>query len=88
MIAVDLTIDPQTLVRVRYLDIGGAEHELVAVTCRYVPVTQTDGRRGIAFEVLWDPAEQTPPQPYWCPQGRLRRLLFPPARVRHVRPYQ
>ena len=88
MIGIDLTVDPRSLLRVRYRDSAGIEQERVALTCRYVPVTAVGRGPSVALEVLWDPAEQSPAQPYWCPQDRLQRLIMAPAKLLRVRPFR
>jgi hypothetical protein len=82
----DLRVDPERLVVVRYDDPAAGPAEVLAIACRYAPVVQEGGRR-IAIEVLWDPAEQAPHAPYYCPRERLARRLVEPARVLAVRPY-
>ena len=80
-------IDPQALVIVTFEEPLGVSNEVLAVSCSYVPATTKLGQRVIVLEVWSDPGHRTPQAPYYCPAGRLKRILIAPTRVRHVRPY-
>jgi hypothetical protein len=80
-------VDPQDLVIVTFEEPLGFPHEILAVSCAYVPFTTDKGQRVIALEVWSDPAHPAPQEPYYCPAGRLKRIRIAPRRVRQVRPY-
>ncbi|HET7501583.1 MAG TPA: hypothetical protein VFK02_11285 [Kofleriaceae bacterium] len=85
----EILVDPQRLVRVRFLDpTQRTEQLLVALTCSYVPVRSTDGTVRIAVELVADPAMQNPAVPYYCDPLRLQRSLIPPSSLRGITPYQ
>jgi hypothetical protein len=61
-----------------------------AVSCRYIPVTvlgQQQHRKVVAIEVLHDPANPTPAQPYYCNPALLEKIVLPSQSLQHVRPY-
>jgi hypothetical protein len=66
----DILVDPQRLLRIRFLDAAREDQNLVALTCGYVPVRSSDGTARVAVEIVIDPAMQNPGVPYYCdPQG-------------------
>ncbi len=85
VIATQLLIDPQRLLRVAFQQ-GGRDREVVAVTCRYVPVDNR-GQRQVAIEVAFDPDNERPSEVYYCPEQRLSRLLLAPGQIRRISPY-
>lgn len=85
----EVAVDPENLIKVRCLHpVLGTEMLLVALACAYVPVTGMNGRRQVAVEVVYDPAEQNPAVPYYADPMRLQQLLIPPGHLRGVHPYR
>ena len=82
-----LLVQPAQLLVVTYED-GNFRHDVLAITCRYVPVAQPGGQRALAVEVLADPAQPQPTEPYYCPPERLRRILIAPKRIKKIRPFR
>lgn len=78
-------VDPERMLVVTVRK-GGPNQEIVSVSCRYVPVGSGD-RRQIAVELAFDPKNNKPTQPYYCPTERLQRVLLAPRDVVRIRPY-
>ena len=87
MTSYDILVDPERLLRVRFLDPARTEQNLVALTCGYVPVHGTDGRIRVAVEIVVDPMMQNPAVPYYCDPQRLQRYLVAPGDLRGIMPY-
>jgi len=61
-----------------------------AISCRYIQVTvqvQQRHQQVVAVEVLHDPANPTPAQPYYCNPDRLEQIVLPSQALQQVRPY-
>jgi len=88
MTSYELLVDPQRLLRVRFLDPAGhTEQSLVALTCAYVPARGPDGKHRVAVEIVVDPAMQNPGVAYYCDPQRLQRHVIPPGSLRGIHPY-
>lgn len=87
MSSYDILIDPQRLMRVKFLDPARVEQNMVALTCGYVPARGSDARVRVAVEIVVDPAEQNPAVPYYCDPQRLQRYLVAPGDLRGIMPY-
>jgi hypothetical protein len=83
----EMLVDPQRLLRVRFLDATRAEQDLVALTCAYVPVHSSTGKLQVAVEVVVDPAMQNPGVAYYCDPQRLQHHIIPPGHLRGILPY-
>jgi hypothetical protein len=83
----EMLVDPQRLLRVRFLDATRAEQDLVALTCAYVPVRSITGKLQVAVEVVVDPAMQNPGVAYYCDPQRLQHHIIPPGHLRGILPY-
>jgi hypothetical protein len=84
----ELLVDPQRLLRVRFMDLTQqTEQSMVALTCAYVPVRGPDGKPRVAVEIVEDPAMQNPGVAYYCDPQRLRRHVIPPGCLRGIHPY-
>jgi hypothetical protein len=62
-----------------------------AISCRYIPVTvqiQGQPRRVVAVEVLHDPANPMPAQPYYCNPELLEKIVLPSQSLQQVKPYE
>lgn len=87
MTSYEILVDPQRLLRIRFLDAAREEQNLVALTCAYIPARSSDGTARVAVEIVVDPAMQNPGVPYYCdPQG-LRHYVIPPGHLRGIHPY-
>jgi hypothetical protein len=60
MSSYDMFVDPERLLRIRFLEPGSSEQILVALTCVYVPARSSDGTSRVAVEIIVDPAMQNP----------------------------
>jgi hypothetical protein len=87
MSSYELLVDPQRLLRVRYLDAARSEQHVVALTCAYVPVHTASGSAQVAVEIVVDPAMQNPVVPYYCDPQRLQHQVIPPGHLRGIHPY-
>ena len=61
-----------------------------AISCRYIPATvQIHGqpRRVVAVEVLHDPTNPTPAQPYYCNPALLEKIVLPSQSLQLMKPY-
>jgi hypothetical protein len=87
MTTYEILVDPQRLLRVRFLDAARAEQRLVALTCAYVPVRGNTGKLQVAVEIVVDPAMQNPGVAYYCDPQRLQHHVIPPGHLRGVHPY-
>jgi hypothetical protein len=83
----EVAVDPENLVTVKYVDSSGSEVRVVALTCSYVPVWSTAGRRQVAIELVFDPAMPNPAVPYYCEPQRLQQVLIPPKALRGISSY-
>lgn len=83
----EILVDPQRLLRVRFLDATRAEQNLVALTCAYVPVRSSTGKLQVAVEIVVDPAMQNPGAAYYCDPQRLQHHVIPPGHLRGIHPY-
>ncbi|HEX8109787.1 MAG TPA: hypothetical protein VF516_18780 [Kofleriaceae bacterium] len=87
MTTYEILVDPQRLLRVRFVDATRTEQNLVALTCAYVPVRGTTGQLQVAVEVVVDPAMQNPGVAYYCDPQRLQHHVIPPGHLRGIHPY-
>lgn len=87
MTTYEILVDPQRLLRVRFVDATRAEQDLVALTCAYIPVRGNRGARQVAVEIVVDPAMQNPGVAYYCDPQRLQHHVIPPAHLRGILPY-
>ena len=60
-----------------------------AISCRYVPATVhvPQPHRVVAVEVIHDPNNPIPLQPYHCDPNLLARMVVPANALQSVRPY-
>lgn len=64
------------------------QERYVAVLCRYAVVASgKDGVLSVAIELVLDPGNPEPKEMYYCPEERLERKVFPPAKIRKIKPY-
>jgi hypothetical protein len=82
-----ILVDPQRLLRIRFLDPARAEQSLVALSCGYVPTRGQDGKARVAVEIVVDSAMQNPAVPYYCDPQRLQRFVIPPGHLQGIQPY-
>ena len=87
MTSYEIFVDPQRLLRIRFIDPDRAEQDMVAVTCAYVPARGTNGKTQVPVEIVVDPAMQNPGVPYYCDPQRLQHYLIPPGHLRGIHPY-
>lgn len=87
MTSYEILVDPQRLLRVRFVDAAQVEKNLVALTCAYVPVRGNRGRPQVAVEIVVDPAMQNPGVVYYCDPQRLQHYVIPPGHLRGIIPY-
>jgi hypothetical protein len=87
MTSYEILVDPQRLLRIRFVDPASGQQNLVAVTCGYVPARGPDGTAKVAVEIVVDPAMQNPGVPYYCDPQRLQRYVIPPGYLKGVQPY-
>lgn len=87
MTGYEILVDPQRLLRIRFMDSSHGEQNLVALTCAYVPARGSDGTARVAVDIVVDPAMQNPGVPYYCDPQRLRHYVIPPGDLRGVHPY-
>ncbi len=62
-----------------------------AISCRYIPATvqiQGQPRRVVAVEVLYDPRNQMPAQPYVCNTALLTKIVLPSQSLLQIKPYE
>ena len=83
----ELPIDPQRLLRVRFLRPDGSVTELVVLTCAYVSVMTSSGTRAVAVHLTWDPQNQNPTAPYSCPEENLTKQVISPHSLQLVSPF-
>lgn len=83
----EILVDPQRLLRVRFLDAQRSEQTLVALTCAYVPARGATGKLQVAVEIVVDPAMQNPGTPYYCDPQRLQHHVIPPVHLKGIHPY-
>jgi hypothetical protein len=86
----ELAVHPSGMVTVT-LSYPSGPRILNAISCRYIPVTvqiQGHPRRFVAVEVLHDPANPTPAQPYYCNPALLEKVVLPSQSLQHLRPYE
>ena len=88
MIAYDVLVDPDRMLRVRFVDAQGNERNVNALTCSYVPAPTHAGTVGVAVQVVVDPAVPAPQQAYYCAPARLQHHLLAPGKLRGVSPYR
>ena len=83
-------VDPDRLlvVQVRPDDPLDPQTEIVAISCRCLPVVDVTGHRAVAAEILFDPGNQQPAAAYLCAPDRLRRDILDPRRIVSMRPYR
>jgi hypothetical protein len=84
----EVAVDPENLVKVRYVDSQGTTVAVVALTCAYVPALGSGSRRQIAIEIVFDPMMQNPAVPYYCDPHQLRQVLVSPRALRGIGPYR
>lgn len=92
MIAQDpyvMAVHPDAMVTVT-LSYPSGPRVVNAISCRYIPVTvqvQQQHHRVVAVEVLHDPMNPTPAQPYYCNPNQLEQIVLPSQALQQVRPY-
>lgn len=90
MIETDQTqiyIQPRELLEVTVSERFGRRREIAATLCRYMVVTDRDGQRKVAIEIVYDAESLWPRKAYYCPAARLVREVLDVKHVVSVEPY-
>ncbi len=84
-----VSVHPERMLAVT-LGYPGPQPELLnVISCRYVPLMMPGPppHRVIAVEIIHDPNNPTPLQPYQCYANQLAFLVLPANALLHVQPY-